>query len=118
MTPASWWRERTPRMRTADGPARRPRVCRATPGGRLISTLTAASTPAKATTPASTVMDVRKLISSIRVYMTSRNARSLPARDAPPGRRRVRSLREPGLLPLDEPGIAPDNTRRNVHTPT
>ena len=105
-------------MRTADGPAPPAAVCRATPGGRLISTLTAASTPAKATTPASTVMDVRKLISSIRVYMTSRNVRSLSARDAPPGRRRVRSLREPGLLPLDEPGIAPDNTRRNVHTPT
>ena len=67
-------------------------VCRATPGGRLISTLTAASTAAKATTPASTVMDVRKLISSIRVYMTSRNACSPAARDAPPGRRRVRSV--------------------------
>ena len=65
-------------------------VCRATPGGRLIAVLTAASTAAKATTPASTIMDVRKLISSIRVYMTSRNARSLAARDAPPGRRRVR----------------------------
>ncbi|MGO9783935.1 MAG: hypothetical protein ACLPQY_29900 [Streptosporangiaceae bacterium] len=46
------------------------------PDDWLIRTLTEATTAAKATTPASTVMEARKLISSIRVYMPSRKADS------------------------------------------
>jgi hypothetical protein len=66
-------------------------ACPAGPVERLISVLTAAITAANATTPPSTVMDVRKLISSMRVYRTSRKANSLATRDGPPGRVRVRS---------------------------
>jgi len=55
-------------------------ACRGSPDDWLIRTLTDATTAAKATTPASTVMEVRKLISSMRVYMPSRKADSLPAR--------------------------------------
>ena len=49
-------------------------ACRGRPDDWLIRTLTEATTAAKATTPASTVMEVRKLISSMRVYMPSRKA--------------------------------------------
>jgi hypothetical protein len=51
-------------------------ACRGRPDDWLIRTLTEATTAAKATTPASTVMEVRKLISSMRVYMPSRKADS------------------------------------------
>ena len=51
-------------------------ACRERPDDWLIRTLTEATTAAKATTPASTVMEVRKLISSMRVYMPSRKADS------------------------------------------
>lgn len=57
--------------------AGRPRAaCRGRPDDWLIRTLTDATTAAKATTPASAVMEVRKLISSMRVYMPSRKADS------------------------------------------
>lgn len=55
-------------------------ACRGSPDDWLIRTLTDATTAAKATTPASTVMEVRKLISSMRVYMPSRKADSPPTR--------------------------------------
>ncbi len=51
-------------------------ACRGRPDDWLIRTLTDATTAAKATTPASAVMEVRKLISSMRVYMPSRKADS------------------------------------------
>jgi hypothetical protein len=66
-------------------------ACRPGPVETLIRVLTAAITAANATTPPSTVMDVRKLTSSMRVYRTSRKANSLATRDGPPGRVRVRS---------------------------
>jgi hypothetical protein len=55
-------------------------ACRGRPDDWLIRTLTEATTAATATTPASTVMEVRKLISSMRVYMPSRKADSPPTR--------------------------------------
>lgn len=65
-------------------------ACCAGPDDRLIRVLTEATTAANATTPASTVMDVRKLTSSMRAYMTWRKVSSLASRDGPPGRVRVR----------------------------
>ena len=64
-------------------------VCRGRPDDWLIRTLTEATTAAKATTPASTVMEVRKLISSMRVYMPSRKADSALARERLCRRHRV-----------------------------
>jgi len=55
-------------------------ACRGRPDDWLIRTLTEATTAATATTPASTVMEVRKLISSMRAYMPSRKADSPPTR--------------------------------------
>ena len=66
-------------------------ACRGSPDDWLIRTLTDATTAAKATTPASTVMEVRKLISSMRVYMPSRNADSPLTRERLCRRRRVLS---------------------------
>jgi hypothetical protein len=64
-------------------------ACRGRPDDWLIRTLTEATTAAKATTPASTVMEVRKLISSIRVYMPSRKADSPLTRERLCRRHRV-----------------------------
>ena len=64
-------------------------ACRG-PDDWLIRTLTEATTAAKATTPASTVMEVRKLISSIRVYIPPRKADSQPTRVRRCRRHRVR----------------------------
>jgi hypothetical protein len=64
-------------------------ACRGRPDDWLIRTLTEAITAAKATTPASTVMEVRKLISSMRVYMPSRKADSLLPRERLCRRHRV-----------------------------
>lgn len=64
-------------------------ACRGRPDDWLIRTLTEATTAAKATTPASTVMEVRKLISSMRVYMPSRKADSPLPRERPCRRHRV-----------------------------
>ena len=66
-------------------------ACRGRPDDWLIRTLTEATTAATATTPASTVMEVRKLISSMRVYMPSRNADSPLTRERLCRRRRVLS---------------------------
>ena len=64
-------------------------ACRGRPDDWLIRTLTEATTAAKATTPASTVMEVRKLISSMRVYMPSRKADSPLTRERRCRRHRV-----------------------------
>lgn len=80
-------------------------VGRPGPGDWLISTPTPAITAATAITPPRTVMDVRKLISSMRAYSPFRKAVNV-------------RVREPGLLPSDEPGIATDNTRRSQEIPT
>lgn len=78
---------------------------RAGPGDWLISTPTPAITAANAITPPRTVMDVRKLISSMRAYSPFRRAVNV-------------WVCEPGLLPSDEPGIATDNTRQSREIPT
>ena len=76
----------------ADAVAGRLRAaCRGGPDDSLIRTLTDATTAAKATTPASTVMEVRKLISSMRVYMPSRKADSPLSRERLCRRHRVLS---------------------------
>ena len=64
-------------------------ACRGRPDDWLIRTLTEATTAAKATTPASMVMEVRKLISSMRVYTPSRKADSPLARERLCRRHRV-----------------------------
>jgi hypothetical protein len=64
-------------------------ACRGRPDDWLIRTLTEATTAAKAMTPASTVMEVRKLISSMRVYMPSRKADSPLTRERRCRRHRV-----------------------------
>ena len=64
-------------------------ACRGRPDDWLIRTLTEATTAATATTPASTVMEVRKLISSMRVYMPSRKADSPLTRERRCRRHRV-----------------------------
>ncbi len=64
-------------------------ACRGRPDDWLIRTLTDATTAAKATIPASTVMEVRKLISSMRVYMPSRKADSPVTRERLGRRHRV-----------------------------
>jgi hypothetical protein len=65
-------------------------ACRGRPDDWLIRTPTEATTAADATTPASTVMEARKLISSIRAYMPSRKADSPLARERRGRRHRVR----------------------------
>ena len=117
-TPASWWRERTPRMGRRTGGRAGRRVPGGHPRRQAHQQADRGQRAGEGHHPASTVMDIRKLISSIRVYMTSRNVRSLSGRDPPPGRAGCGHCESRACLPLDEPGIAPDNTRRNVHLPT
>jgi hypothetical protein len=75
----------------APEPGDRPSAAwRAGPGDTLIRMLTAVTTAANTATPASTVMDERKLVSSMREYMTSRKADSLASRGGPSRRPRVR----------------------------
>ncbi len=94
-------------------------VGRAGAGAWLISRPTPEMTAATATTPVTTVMAARKLISSMPCVQRVAEGREPAQHDRPSGysglrpRRGVR-VAEPGLLPSAEPGMTLDNTRQDM----